>query len=287
MGAIGDAIKDLATAQDGTNLTDIWKDAQLAGADYKDVVLGIASSNPREIDKVIKKLGELDKAHDAPKATVAGYASLANQKADEVRDANGRLIEKLKDVAEKSKDAGKAQELAAKAGLTDFALKQGAIDQVAGAWRDAAGDVDDYIDKESGLFDTGKYIKAMERRQKALEDYAETLEKSDISPEAKAYIESLGEDQAAALMSGYKHTTKANQEKLDEIWTAAGNKSADSYGDALGSSLGDRTVRGPRVKVPALDIPSIITDAQNYLDNRPLFFRTRVAAPSSIAKPVR
>jgi hypothetical protein len=275
LGDIGKAIEDLATTQDGTNLVDIWKDAQLAGTDYKDAVIAIASSNPEQIDKVIAKLDKLTDAHDDNSFHVAGYASATDVAAGKVSDANARLRDKLKETADKARDAEKAQELAAKAGLTDFAIKQGAVDQLKDAFKEAAGGVDDYLDKESGIFNVDKYLRAMEKRQHALQEYAKTLEESDLSPEAKAYIESLGEEQAAALMAGYKGTTKANQHELDSIWTTAGRKSADSYGDALGGSLGDRTVNGPHVRAPSTyDYEQAVKDAraraQQYLRDHPL-----------------
>jgi TRAP-type mannitol/chloroaromatic compound transport system substrate-binding protein len=170
--------------------------------------------------------------------------------------------------------AAKAQELAAKAGLTDLALKSGELDQLHSGWVDAAGSVDDYLDKESGVFNTSKYISAMKKRQRALQEYADTLASSDLTPEAKSYIESLGAEQAAAMMQGYKNATPAQRRDLKRIWTAAGHTTANSFTDALGEDL-----RNYKAKVPPLimdkdelkrQMQEARNRAQEYLNAHPL-----------------
>lgn len=272
---IEDAITDLATTQDGLNLAEIYKLAKDAGADYRDIVLAIGSGSPKEIARVIGEVQNLKDQHDIA-ATAASYHGdkeyAANlQAAKSARDLGSKLTD-LKGIAD---DAAKAQELAAKAGLTDFALKRKAVEQVHDAYADAAGEVDDYVDKESGLFDVSKYIKAMNKRADALRDYQETLQKSSLSPEARDYIESQGEEQAATLMAGYKRATPDQRDELNQIWTTSGRQSASSYAEALGDDLAGRRIKPPRLLGPDTSaykaaVQEAREEAQEYLRKHPL-----------------
>ena len=289
---IQDKLKDLATTTDGQSLTTIWKDAKDAGLDYRGVVGAIVSGNA----------GDLGKEYDAVKKVTDGYYSelsaysagangqqtalgnLTNKKLD----ASKRIQDSLRAEQKVAEDAEKAEAAAAAAGLTDYALKKGAIDQIHDAYADAAGEVDKYVDKESGLFDVTAYLKAMHRREEALRDYQETLATSKLSPEAKAYIESQGEEQAALMLAGYKSATDDQREDLNKVWRAAGRENANSYTDALGN-ISNYDVKPPKLLDPDSEyykrkIREAQREAQQYLDDHPL--RAGAIAYTSYGKPL-
>lgn len=268
-------IQEMATATDGVKLKEVYDDAKAAGADYRKIVEAIASSDPRDLAKAQKAVEELAEAHAQTDRNATHYGDNMPVVQGKASKAAQTLSKDLKDAKQMADDAAEAQELAAKAGLTEFGLKQKAIEQVSGAYQDAAGDVDAYIDKESGLFDVKKYLTAMEKRQEALQNYARTLQESKISPEARAYIEGLGEDQAAAMMAGYKSASPAQRKELDQIWTTAGRSNAHNYGEALGDELRDKTVQGPGIRPPSKAhylamVREAQQEAQQYLRDHPL-----------------
>lgn len=282
IGDAAQAIKDLATQTDGSqlNLSDLWKEAKAAGLDYSELVTAIASGNAADMDKVRAKVRALGDQHyrAGEQARISGVRQ--DDAASKGFDATLKLEGQLKDTATEAKRAAEAQRLAARAGLTDFSLKGTLIEQLAGGFSDAAGEVDSYIDKETGLFDTGKYIRAMHVRAQALEDYQQTLAESKLTPEARSFIESQGAEQAAALMAGYKRATPAQRLELQGIWTTSGRKAAQSYGEALGSDLRDRTVKGPKIARPFVPAPDLtaVQRALNTLDNREVTIKLRGVA---------
>lgn len=281
-GDVTQAIKDMATSTDegAPNLADLWKDAQAAGQDYSDVVAAIASGDPQAIAKVQGAVDKVTKAHTQSEVAAARDGRAVALAATRGGEATSGLAGKLRDAAKEAAAAAKAQQLAAKAGLTDFSLKSDLIDQLSDGFSDAASEVDSYIDKESGLFDVKRYIGAMHERAKALEDYQQTLSKSKLSPEARSFIESQGAEQAAALMAGYKRATPAQRSELEGIWTTSGRKAAQSYGSALGSDLRDKTIKGPKIGRPFVPAPDMtaVHRALNTLDNKEVTIKLRGVA---------
>lgn len=289
---ISDQLKNMATAKPDEvilTLQDAYEKAGKAGADYQDIVLAIASASPREIGKARDALDEIGDSHRNNIKYAADYANDPNATLTPKIKAVSELDEALKLAGKQAKDAALAQELAAKAGLTDLALKKKAVDQVKTAYDDAAGGVDDYIDKESGVFDVKKYLKAMQEREDALIHYQETLQRSKLSPEAKNYIEGLGAEQAASLLAGYAKSSDKQKDKLNDIWSRAGKENADTYGDVLGSRLDGKTVKGPRVLRPDTDdyekaVRDVQARAQQYLKDHPL--QAGAVAYTGYGKPI-
>lgn len=278
-GGVVDAIKGLATQTDKSqlNLEGLWKDASAAGLDYGELVTAIASGNAGDMDKVRAKVRQLGDAHyrSGQNARIAGVQQ--NDAASKGFDATLKLERQLKDAGAEAKRAAEAQRLAAKAGLTDFSLKGQLIEQLAGGFSDAAGEVDTYVDKETGLFDVRRYIRAMHERSQALEDYQRTLAESRLTPEARSFIEAQGAEQAAALMAGYKRATPAQRRELEGIWTTSGRKAATSYGEALGSDLRDKTIKGPKIGRPFIPAPDMtsLRAALNTIDDREITIKLR------------
>lgn len=252
------AIENMATATDPSTvvitLQEAWKQAQIAGADYADVVKSIATSDPASIQKALDSVTKLRGGYQGALTSAADYANDPNASLTPKIVASNKLADALRHAKTEATDAGRAQELAAEAGLSKFALKADAVKQLHDAYADAAGEVDAYKTKEHGLFEVGKYIKAMEQRQKALREYQKTLSESSLSAGAKSYLESLGESDAATYMAGYAKASPKQKAQLDAIWTTAGKSGAQNYKDALGEKLSD-VQPAPKIAKPVVPAP--------------------------------
>lgn len=275
MDDIASKIHDMATGADGPKLTDLWKDAKGAGLDYQEVVEAIASGDARQLAGVQSKLNAITSAHIHGAEQAAGYGRASSNAANVAGHANDGLAKTLKTQAGIAREAARAQELAAKAGLSDLGLKAKELDQLHDGWADAAAGVGDYIDSETGVFDTSRYIRAMEKRQDALRHYAETLATSKLSPEARSFIESQGADQAAAMLEGYRTASPKQRHELERIWKTAGRASANSFTDAIGGRLRDYTAPAPSVAPINADswereVRAAHDRAQAYLRDHPL-----------------
>lgn len=246
--SLSDIDKDLETLAENTDdsktkLSDLEQVAQTLKVPLRDVVYAYEQGG-KPLDELVTKTKRLQDAEAArQRATAAandpenaGLGSLGhltsdyNEKLNHVNDTLGKQQDALK-------GAANAAQLAAQAGLSDYQLKADLLDQLGKAYDDAAGDVSDYLDAESGLLDVGKYIAAMQAKQKALHDYQQNLASSGLSAEAKKFLESQGEDAAAQLLAGYEGASDAQKAELAQIWTNAGVASTGAFNSALNASL--------------------------------------------------
>ena len=156
----------------------------------------------------------------------------------------------LDQAAAKASEAAKQQDLYAKSGGPELEVKAALIGQINSAYDDAAGAVEDFTNKESGIFDTGAYIAAMDAREKALHDYQNTLASSGLTTEAKSFLNSQGEEAAATFLAGYKAATPAQQKELNRIWSEGGKANSGEYTKALQAGI-PKTMDGTKVKVSA------------------------------------
>lgn len=276
---VAQAVKDMATNTDGSaiiTLQDAFDTAGRAGADYKSVVDSIAESDPQQIQQALARVDALRKQDEGYKTLGQSSASFNTVATlgDAVQQA---AVIKLHDALAKAKAqavaAGRAQELAAEAGLSKFQQKADLIGLLQKGYEGAAADVNTYLDKESGVFDTAKYIKAMNERQAALNDYAKNLSEARLTPEAKSFLDSQGADAAAAMLAGYRKAAPKQKAELDRIWTTAGRQNAQTYGEAVGNDLAsmDLEFPAPRVRAPSkADLARAVREAQAYLDAHPL-----------------
>jgi hypothetical protein len=109
----------------------------------------------------------------------------------------------------------------------------------------------------------GAYIKAMQAREKALRSYQKTLAEAELTPEARKFLESQGQDSAAAFLAGYKRATPKQRAELERIWTEAGKQDSGSYTTALTDSFSSGTVPGPAVS-PQLDTSDLDNQLKQY-----------------------
>lgn len=153
--------------------------------------------------------------------------------------------------------AAEAAKAAAEAGLPELQLKAAAVAAVNDAYDDAAGAVDDYTNKESGLFDVEAYLTAMAARTQALATYQESLATSGLTPEAKAFLNDQGAESAATFLAGYMATSEPNKAKLNGVWTEAGKANSAEYAGALTKGIQGAPIPAPTIGVPIVPIPDM------------------------------
>jgi CheY-like chemotaxis protein len=269
-GQIADDVAKLAQESDDskTNLKDLRDVAEQLKVPLRDVVYAYEQGGDA-LDTLISKSDDLSAASQKnldlsiERANAGGYeAATALQAAERQTAALNTVNNTLTVQKEKLDAAAEASQLAADAGLTSWQLKADLIGQVDQAYDDAAGAASDYIKKETGLLDVSAYIKAMKRRQDALIEYQQTLAEAELTPEARKFLESQGQESAAAFLQGYKKATPKQKAELNEIWTEAGKTDSGTYTEALTSSF-KTTVPGPAVS-PTLDTSDLDKALEKY-----------------------
>jgi hypothetical protein len=273
------SIEAMATSTDGSDvmitLQKAWELAGKAGGDYQDVVAAIASGSPTEIEAARRKLAELTVEHQAGERAARSYGGSAAQAAAKTAMAAGQLDTKLAEAEKQAKEAGRAQELAAKAGLSELQLKTDLIGQLGDAYDDAAGSTE-YFNKKTGDFDFSGYIKNVRKVRAELAKYKDDLAQSDLSAESKKFLESQGAQSAAAMLDGYKKASPAQKAELNEIWSTAGNESATNYQDAIGKKLDSKLIKAPAIEEPV--VPLANTRAIDAQLSQPRYMKVYVDA---------
>jgi hypothetical protein len=252
------AIERMATAKPDEvvlTLQRAWTLAKQSGLDYDEVVQAIASGSPTQLDAARRSLGRIAGQHleNARQAAAEGRGNA--QAAAQTIDATGKVDAALKSAADTAREAARAQRLAARAGLSDFALKAGELQQLEGAFDDAAGSIDDFLNKEKDTLNVKKYIASVDDRIDALERLHDAYAKGDLSAEAVKFLEGQGADAAAAALRGYEKATPAQQRRLNAIWTTAGSENATTYEDAIGKKLDGIKFPPPAVEKPVIPEP--------------------------------
>jgi hypothetical protein len=268
------AIKSMATS-DGSDviitLQQAFEKAQRAGGDYQAIVQAIASGSPTEIARARAAVDSLGSAHLRVLEATGRSARGAAQANRTQYNANQDLSAALAKAEQQATDAGRAEKLAARAGLSDLSLKNDLLNQLQSGYDDTAGSADEYLNKEKTVLKVGPYIEAMEKRRHALIKYKNELAEADLDPAAKKFLESQGADAAAAMMAGYSKASPKQKAQLNEIWSTAGDTSADSYGAALGKKI--QTIKPHAPKIPQSIVPPPDTSALDAFIRAPAIKR--------------
>ncbi|MET4053585.1 hypothetical protein ABID81_002963 [Frigoribacterium sp. PvP054] len=244
-GAVGidyivDKLQEMATATDDAevSLSDLKKIADESGSSYEDLARAYAGSGD-DLAKLIEKTKEQKQAlEDSNKAEQEGLNYRDKVGGDDPRIAATQTYIDYLQNAKKAQDEAKANEqLYADANGPELAAKAELIGNINDAYDDAAGGAEDFINKESGIFDVQGFIDSMTQREQALRDYQETLATAALTPEAKAFISSQGVDSASTFMAGYKTATPAQQAELNRIWSEAGKTSSGAFSNTTQASL--------------------------------------------------
>lgn len=266
-----DKLQEMATASDDAevSLADLNSIADKSGASYKDLAQAYAGAGG-DLDKLIEKTKDQKKAlEESNAAEDAGLAYRDRVGGDDPRiDATQKYIDFLEQAKTAQDEAAENERLYAEANGPQLAAKAALIETIDEAYDEAAGAAEDFINGESGLFDTAAYIAAMQSREQSLREYQETLATSALTPEAKAYIESQGVESAATFLSGYKTATPAQQSELNRIWSEAGTTSSGAFSDSVQADLDQAGYRGiVKLTADMTDVEKAINRASNTAIN--------------------
>lgn len=242
-----------------SNLDQVRDAAALTGADAADMFRAMsgydAEAAKEALEDVNRQIAETqDIVNSQDNNTWENFFGVSE--ADNHKQALIGVRDQLERVTDQTGEAQAAQELMAEATARETAQAEAAeaaeqrradaIAAVDDAYDNAAGAVTDYIDKESGLFDVGAYIEAMETKEQALRDYQQTLAESALTDDAKAFLNSQGVDAAAQFLAGYKDATPAQQAELNRIWSETGRENSGQYMSELRRGVGGE-IPGPTV----------------------------------------
>ncbi len=253
------------TDKSKTNLAD-WKKLSDQIGVPMDQVAGAYLLGGEALDALIDKTNEALQAERTRSAEITGSAGLIDAaSSDRITnlEQESALLQQQRDRIEQ---AQQAQLLYLESGADAYQVKVNQIDAVNTAWDETAGAVDNYLNEETGVFDTGAYIAAMEERQAQLRNYQETLHTSGLTPDAINFLNSQGVDAAASFLTGYQNATPEQRRKLNEIWTESGRQNSGAYSGALTDNMPD-SITGPRIE-PQVDAAGALTKFQSYFQNR-------------------
>lgn len=263
-----DAIKTLASETDDAklSLTDI-KDASGDNLqmmqDLAEAVGGLEGEYQALIDANNEQIDKLRVEQQEAKSII-GYdqerAQLLGDRIDKIREANQALEEQ----SAAEEDAAVAAQAANEIGLPALQARADMLSMVDQAYDDAAGNVTDFINKETGLFDVQSYIASMQEREKALQDYQTALASSGLTSEAKEFLNSQGAEAASLMLKGYSEGDAATKAELSRIWSEAGKEGSGAADKAIKETF--KTPAEAKVNVKADTKPA--TEAIDAWINR-------------------
>lgn len=246
------------------------------GANFEDVVTAYAQGG-RGLDDLIDKTESLAASERVRALELQGVndyqAAQASNRAADLEHELGLLRTQRDAIA----DATVQQQLYYSSGISELEAKAGLIEAINTAYDEAAGSTADFIEVETGVFDTTAYIAAMQARETALRDYQTTLASSGLSDQARAFLNEQGADAAAAMLAGYQGASAQQKAELDRIWTEAARANSGTYTETLSKDLGKSKVAGPTVDYsPSDDAAAYRTAFQRALNqNGPLVLNIR------------
>lgn len=245
-------LQKLATTGDesGITLDKLEKLTSRSKNSFEDVAQAYAGNTSALHDLVRagkERLDQLQREGAAVDTSAGAHGQHAASITDEA-NAQKELNGYLEQAATKADAAAKADKLYAESGAPAIAAKATAVQNLGQAYQDAAGDVQDYTDKESGAFNTDAYVEGFQKKAQALADYATNLQKAAVtlSPEAVAFLESQGTDAASTLVSAYVNGTATQQQNLNKVWSQAGSTSSASYLNSFKGGIPSQ-VAGPDI----------------------------------------
>jgi hypothetical protein len=201
----------------------------------------------RESDRAQREYQKLSEANDTlGESTEYTYRQLL-----EMGEAQGKVTDYLGQQIGLSEQAAEAQRLYAEAGGPELEAKAGLIGAINSAYDDAAGSAGDFINAESGVFDTGAYITAMQEREEALRNYQTSIASSGLTTEAIAFLNEQGVESAAQMLAGYQSAAPGQKSELNRIWTEAGKDSSGAYTKSIDAALPTKVAKKPVVELQA------------------------------------
>lgn len=265
-------LKSLATEteQGEQSLDALAKAAKAAGLEYSDIAKAYVG-NSDALAKVIREnniyeeqLREQLRLMSGTDAAFTDEAVAMASKVDNVAELNS-ILQKNLDV---TKQAEQAELAYIESGAPEIQAKVERIKTINDAYDEGASNIEKYLNKEK-QFDPKKYLEDFAKREKALADYSESLATVDLSPEAKAFIDSQGAEAAAQFLAGYKKAGPKTKSELNRVWTEAGKENSGEYLTAAEKGIAKKDLKAPKVATPKFDSSEFMQQAQADLARRP------------------
>lgn len=155
----------------------------------------------------------------------------------------------LEAVKAETEAAQEAEQAWLSTGGAEMLTKQGMIDAVNSSYDDLAGSVLDFVNQETGLFDTAAYITAMQERETALKNYQETLATSGLSTDAMNFLNEQGVEAASQMLAGYQSASPETKAELNRIWTEASKEASGSVSTELDKTINKKRTAKIEAKV--------------------------------------
>lgn len=272
------------------NLGYVQEKSKEFGLSWKDTLRGMSGADSEAAGRVLTDLGtQIDAAKEKQDAlrNAVDFGSEANNVAAAEVGTHLKALESFRgeleknsgvteDAIEKTKilkevtdaDTAALDKAAAATEKATAATERhdAAVSSINAAYDAAAADIEKFIKKESGLFDTGDYIKSMRRRKRELQNYQEDLATSKLSQSAKSFLTGQGEETAAAMLAGYQKASPKQKRALQKIWTEAGKENSGEYLKTSQAGLDAKDLKGPKVKTPSVDVGQLLRTTQSDID---------------------
>lgn len=137
-----------------------------------------------------------------------------------------RQIKGLQDVQKETDAAREIEQIYLSTGAGEMQNKVEAIKGINDAYDDAVGSVTDFVNKETGILDVAAYIKSMEEREVALQNYQTSLAKAGLTDEQKTALNAMGIDASVAWMKGFESATPEQKESMKRFLTESAKESS-------------------------------------------------------------
>lgn len=246
-----DKLKELAVGGEEADRTleDINRTADKGEQQFRRLAQAYAGA-PRELEQA---LAAARKEMDELGPSLAGSIRSDREKR---RQALEEIIGDLERVQEETNRAAEAERLWLESGGPEMQAKAETIALVNDAYDDTASAIEDFIDAETGIFDVQAYIDAMTARSEALKNYQANLATAELSPEARAGLNSMGYEAAAAALAGYVSATPEQQAELDRIWSELASESSGTFRRTVSGKFAE-PIQGPEIKMDPPDLSAV------------------------------
>lgn len=214
------------------------------------------SGNKEALDAAVKTA---QKAYEEEQKLVKVNGEYVEQ-VSEKEIAVGVLAQELVKLQAEQEAAAQIEKDWLASGGNELVARAEMVSAVNNSYDELAGSVEDFVNAETGLFDTSAYVTAMQEREAALKDYQESITTSGLSPEAQKYLDGLGVDAASKMLAGYKSSEPTTKKELDRIWKEASKEASGSVSTNL-----DGVIDKKRTAKITADVDTAL--AQQDLDN--------------------
>lgn len=250
---ISDNLKAIIT--DSDEATKKFKDIEdflkrTPGLANKAGLLALAyAGNTEAIKASVSALEDEKRALEESERAATNRGGAVSNQSERRQEALQKEIDALKSIQTETERAQAVEQAWAEAGGAALDQRAAMLDTVNAAYDEAAGNTQDFINSETGLFDTGAYIKAMQEREAALTEYQNALAGSNLTAEAKAFLNSQGAEAAAQMLKGYSSGDAATKKELNRIWTEAGKEGSGAAKKTIDETFKTPTEAKVNVKV--------------------------------------